>query len=67
MIFSHNKGSHQKKTRKKRSRLGRPPPKRSGNLKNSRQVVMFGVILPFYKGKKWPKTFTNRSGQAGGG
>ena len=33
-------------------RLGRPPLPRSGqeNVKNSRQVVIFGVILPFYKG-----------------
>ena len=37
------------------------------NVKISRQVVIFGVILPFYKGKKWVQTFTNRSGQAGGG
>ena len=35
--------------------------------KNCEKVDIFGVILPFYKGKKWAKTFTNRSGQAGGG
>ena len=42
-----------------------PPPPQSGqeNVKKSRQVVIFGVILPFYKGQKWVKIFTNRSGQ----
>ena len=29
------------------------------------QVVIFGVILPFYKGQKWFKIFTNCFGQAG--
>ena len=33
----------------------------------SRQVAIFGVILPFYTGEKWVKIFTNRSGQAEGG
>ena len=51
--------------------MGRPPLPlpRSGqeNVKNSRQVVLFWVILSFYKGQKWLKTFTNRSGQARGG
>ena len=63
-----------KKTVKKRSfwPLGLTPPSplpRSGqvNVKNSRQVAIFGVILPFYIGQKWVKIFTNRSGQAGGG
>ena len=37
------------------------------NVKNSRQVVLFWVILSFYKGQKWVKIFTNRSGQARGG
>ena len=36
-------------------------------MKISRQVAIFGVILPFYIGQKWVKIFTNRSGQAGGG
>ena len=27
--------------------------------------VIFGVILPFYKGKKWVNIFTNAFGQAG--
>ena len=51
-------------------RLGRPPPlPRSGqeNVKKSRQVVIFGVILPFYKGQNGSKFSQNRSGQAGGG
>ena len=50
-------------------RLGRPPLPRSGqeNVKNSRQVVIFGVILPFYKGQNGSKFSQNRSGQAGGG
>ena len=52
-------------------RLGWPPPPlpRSGqvNVKISRQVAIFGVILPFYIGQKWVKIFTNRSGQAEGG
>ena len=37
------------------------------NVKISRQVAIFGVILSFYKGQKWVKIFTNRSGQAEGG
>ena len=63
-----NRGSHQKKLGKL-GKLGLTPLPRSGqeNVKKSRQVVIFGVILPFHKGKKWVKTFTNRSGQAGGG
>ena len=36
-------------------------------MKISRQVAIFGVILSFYKGQKWVKIFTNRSGQAEGG
>ena len=38
-------------------RLGRPPLPQSGqeNVKNSRQVVIFGVILPFYKGQNGSK------------
>ena len=46
-----------------------PPLPRSGqeNVKISRQVAIFGVILSFYKGQKWVKIFTNRSGQAEGG
>ena len=50
-------------------RLGRPPLPRSGqeNVKNSRQVVIFGVILPFYNGQNGSKFSQNRSGQAGGG
>ena len=46
-----------------------PPLPRSGqeNVKISRQVAIFGVILLFYKGQKWVKIFTNRSGQAEGG
>ena len=48
------KGSKKKRERSGQAdRLGRPPPlPRSGqeNVKNSRQVVIFGVILPFYKG-----------------
>ena len=66
------KGSIQKKKREKSGqadRLGRPPLPRSGqeNVKNSRQVVIFGVILPFYKGQNGSKFSQNRSGQAGGG
>ena len=37
------------------------------NVKISRQVAIFGVILSFYNGQKWVKIFTNRSGQAEGG
>ena len=52
-------------------RLGWPPSPlpRSGqeNVKISRQVAIFGVILSFYNGQKWVKIFTNRSGQAEGG
>jgi hypothetical protein len=42
---------------------------RSGqeNVKIFRQVVIFGVILPFYKGKNGSTFSQNRSGQAGGG
>ena len=66
------KGSHKKKLVKsgQADRLGRPPPlPRSGqeNVKNLRQVVIFGVILPFYKGQNGSKFSQNRSGQAGGG
>ena len=45
------------------------PLPRSGqeNVKKSRQVVIFGVILPFYKGKNGSKFSQNRNGQAGGG
>ena len=35
-------------------------------MKISRQVAIFGLILPFYVGQKWVKICTNRSGQAGG-
>ena len=46
-------------------RLGRPPLPlpRSGqeNVKNSRQVVIFGVILPFYKGQNGSKFSQNAS------
>ena len=52
------KGSNKKKREKsgQAHRLGRPLP-RSGqeNLKNSRQLVIFGVILPFYKGQNGSK------------
>ena len=50
-------------------RLGRPPLPQSGqeNVKISPQVVIFGVILPFYKGQNGSKFSQNRSGQAGGG
>ena len=52
-------------------RLGRPPLPlpRSGqeNVKIFRQVVIFGVILPFYKGQNGSKFSQNRSGQTGGG
>ena len=67
------KGSKKKKLWKsgQADRLGWPPPPlpRSGqeNVKISRQVAIFGVILSFYKGQKWVKIFTNRSGQAEGG
>ena len=37
------------------------------NVKIFRQVVIFGVILPFYKGQNGSKCSQNRSGQAGGG
>ena len=37
------------------------------NVKNSRQVVIFGVIFPFYKGQNGSKFSQNRSGQAGRG
>ena len=52
-----------KKTRKKRSGwlLGLTPKK------NYRQVVILGVVLPFYKGQNGSKSSQNRSGQAGGG
>ena len=67
-------GKASKKKREKSGqadRLGRPPLPlpRSGqeNVKNSRQVVIFGVILPFYKGQNGSKFSQNRSGQAGGG
>ena len=63
-----NKGRGQKKKLWKSGqadRLGWPPPPlpRSGqeNVKISRQVAIFGVILSFYKGQKWVKIFTNRS------
>ena len=53
-FFHPAKGRRQKKREKsgQADRLGRPPLPRSGqeNVKNSRQVVIFGVILPFYKG-----------------
>ena len=68
-----DKGRRQKKTVKKRSGwplgLTPPPLPRSGqvNVKISRQVAIFGVILPFYIGQKWVKIFINRSSQAGGG
>ena len=41
-----------------------PPLPRSGqvNVKISRQVAIFGVILSFYKGQKWVKIFTNSFG-----
>ena len=46
-----DKGRRQKKILKsgQADRLGRPPLPRSGqeNVKKSRQVVIFGVILPF--------------------
>ena len=67
-------GKASKKKREKSGqadRLGRPPLPlpRSGqeNVKNSRQVVIFGVILPFYKGQNGSKFSQNRSGQAGRG
>ena len=67
-------GKASKKKREKSGqadRLGRPPLPlpRSGqeNVKNFQQVVIFGVILPFYKGQNGSKFSQNRSGQAGGG
>ena len=33
----------------------------------SRQVAIFGVILPFYIVQKWVKIVTKRNGQAEGG
>ena len=67
------RGIIKKKKREKSGqadRLGWPPPPlpRSGqeNVKISRQVVIFGVILPFYNGQNGPKFSQNRSGQAGG-
>ena len=53
---SFPKGNLQKKNREKAVRLTPwvdPPLPRSGqeNVKITRQVVIFGVILPFYKGK----------------
>ena len=66
-------GKASKKKKREKSgqadRLGRPPLPRSGqeNVKNSRQVVIFGVILPFYKGQNGSKFSQNRSGQAGRG
>ena len=73
-ILNWDKGRVQKKKLWKSGqadRLGWPPPPlpRSGqeNVKISRQVAIFGVILSFYKGQKWVKIFTNRSGQAEGG
>ena len=51
----NSKGRRQKKLGKsgQAERLGRPLLPRSGqeNVKNSRQVVIFGVILPIYKGQ----------------
>ena len=51
-----------KKTGKKAVRLTTwvdpPPLKRSGKCKNSQQVVIFGVILPFYNGQNGLKFFT---------
>ena len=35
-------------------------------MKISLQVAIIGTILSFYKGQKWVKIFTNRSGVAGG-
>ena len=62
-----SKGSNQKKNGKKAVRLTAwvDPPGQE-NVKNSRQVVIFGVILPFYNGQNGPKFSQNRSGQAGG-
>ena len=37
------------------------------NVKNSRHIVIFGVISPFYKGQNGSKFSQNKSGQAGGG
>ena len=74
-IYFYGKCSHREGVKKKNwksgqaDRLGWPPPLPwSGPVivKNSRQVVIFKVILPLYIGKKWVKIFTNRSGQAGG-
>ena len=54
--------------KKKLGKSGQADP-RSGqeNVKISRQVVIFGVILPFYNGQNGSKFSQNRSGQAGGG
>ena len=56
-----------KKNGKKAARLTAwvdpPPPIGQENVKNSRQVVIFGVILPFYKGQNGSKFSQNRSGQ----
>ena len=72
IITTCSLGKASKKKREKSGqadRLGRPPLPRSGqeNVKNSQQVVIFGVILPFYKGQNGSKFSQNRSGQAGGG
>ena len=66
------KASKQKREKSGQAdRLGQPPLPlpRSGqeNVKNSQQVVIFGVILPFYKGQNGSKFSQNRSGQAGRG
>ena len=74
ILFCTNqlRGIIKKKTGKKRSGwplgLTPPPLSRSGqeNVKISRQVVIFGVILPFYNGQNGPKFSQNKSGQAGG-
>ena len=72
-LYNNLREAFQKKLWKsgQADRLGWPPPPlpRSGqeNVKISRQVAIFGVILSFYKGQKWVKIFTNRSGQAEGG
>ena len=74
VLTKNAKGSNKKKNGKKAVRLtpwvDPPPPPlpQSGqeNVKISRQVVIFGVILPFYNGQSGPKFSQNRSGQAGG-
>ena len=69
-FFTDKLGESSKKNSEKAVRLTAwvdpTPLPRSGqeNVKNSRQVVIFGVILPFYKGQNGSKFSQKRSGQA---